>query len=270
VRIPRVYLPFPARPGDEVELPPAEARHLVGVLRRGPGDRVRCIAAEGVILEAVIFGVSADLRGDLRVVVEIRGEVREEPPHTVPWTVAAAVVKGQGFDLAVRLASELGLKRLIPIASERAVAPPAGGGGKAERWRRIALEAAKQCGRPVPLDVAPAESFSGLLAGGKSESRTNGRWIALPGAPLPARHAFLSLERTPAAAVEVLPALFLVGPEGGFSPEEVEQALGAGFRPLGFPTPVLRTPTAVVLLAALGILLTAEPGDGEVALEGGA
>jgi 16S rRNA (uracil1498-N3)-methyltransferase len=73
-------------------------------------------------------------------------------------------------------------------------------------------------------------------------------WLAQPGAELPPLSDL-------AGEGALGPALFLVGPEGGFSPAEVERALGAGACSIGFPTPVLRTPTAVVLIAALGVVL---------------
>jgi len=107
---------------------------------------------------------------------------------------------------------------------------------------KIAQEASKQCGRGAPLAVDRIESLESFVQACRSPSK----WIAVPSGP--ERLAELLLRDGPLAEAAVL-----VGPEGGFTPEEVAKASRAGFEPLGLPTPVLRTPTAVALLGALGV-----------------
>ena len=148
--------------------------------------------------------------------------------------------------MAIRWASEMGLARIVPILTRRCtVRIPLGEGaaGKLERWRRIARESAEQCRRSVPLAVDAPCDFNALLA---RSALFEARWIAVPG----------GLDFEASGLLEALGSrggelLVVVGPEGGFDPEEIAAAQGSGLRPLGFPTPVLRTPTAVAYLAAL-------------------
>ncbi len=239
MRIPRVVVPAAAS-GRLLELTPDEAHHLVRVLRRRRGDEVVAVGEAGEAFGACVEKV--DEAGDgVRVFLQI-GEPLEDAPPILPWTAAVALVKGADMDAAVRLASELGLERLVPLRCERSEIR--GASGKPARWARIASQAAKQCRRAQPLQVGATAGIREVLEGADVDRR----WIAQPGAAPAAMEDF----RGPS---DILPALFLVGPEGGFSADEVREALDAGARPLGFRTPVLRTATAVLLIAAMGAFL---------------
>jgi 16S rRNA (uracil1498-N3)-methyltransferase len=145
------------------------------------------------------------------------------------------------------MGSELGLDALLPVLTRRTVARTAGP-EKRRRWERIAAEASKQCGRAQSLEVAEPVTLARLLEGFAGGGGATG-WVAIPGAVLPPRQ---DLEASAGRR-----SLFLVGPEGGLDPEEIALARAAGLREIGFPCPVLRTPTAVALLGALGMLLAA-------------
>lgn len=234
-----------------MRLPPAEAFHLARVLRRRPGDSVIVLGAGGEALEAVMDSVAEDRSAGadgLRVQVRILGPAALAAPGFLPWKVGLALAKGNAFELAVRMASELGLERIVPVSTARTVVRPESGpraARKLERWARIARESAKQCGRAEPLQVEESRPFDAFLA----SSAAPRKWIAVPGGPV--RLEPLVSE----AGGPLSESVFLVGPEGGFTPEELERARASGFKPLGFPTPVLRTPTAVALIAALGVIL---------------
>jgi 16S rRNA (uracil1498-N3)-methyltransferase len=163
------------------------------------------------------------------------------------------VVKGESFDLALRMASELGVGRVVPLWTARAVVRPARSANKNERWARVAREAAKQCGRAEPLVVAPPCELADFLKACGDEDAPAARWIAVPAAR---RRSDWLDSFVDSDTGDLVPATFLVGPEGGFTPAEVERAIDAGFQPLGFPTPVLRTPTAVALIGALGVVVS--------------
>ncbi len=251
MRIPRAHVQGNPAPGALLDLTSAEGRHLVRVLRRSAGDPIRLVASDGGLLDALIETI-ADAADGPSVRVRVLGRAPEDPPPIVPWTIGLAVVKGESFDLAVRMAAELGLARIVPLWTERTVVRPdpgPRGSRKVERWTRIAGEAAKQCGRAVPLAIDVPRSFDAFLRACVAPRK----WMAVPGAPVR-----LDLPGEPRGAGEPggLPeAAFLVGPEGGFTPAEIACAAAAGFEPIGFPTPVLRTPTAVALIAALGVVL---------------
>jgi 16S rRNA (uracil1498-N3)-methyltransferase len=236
-----------ARAGAELELRAADYHHLIEVLRRTVGDPVLVLDGAGAGFHATLAGIDPAAR---RATVRLEHTAVSVPvplPATLSLRVAVAVPRGgSALDLAVRLASELGLAELQPILSARTVARPAPGGTKVERWRRIALESARQCRRARALVVAEPVPWGEFVAAGPA---AGGSWIALPGGPPPAAAGLLAALRAAS------PVTVAVGPEGGFTPPEVEQALAAGFALVGFPTPVLRVATAVVYLGALGGLV---------------
>jgi 16S rRNA (uracil1498-N3)-methyltransferase len=253
MRTPRVQLPdgisAADHPGALVDLPPAEAHHVARVLRRRAGDPVIVLGAGGEALDAVIDEIMETGPGPgdgARVRIRILGRAAVAAARTLPWTIGLAVVKADAFDLAVRMAAELSLGAIAPLWTERTVVRPESGARdprRLARWERIAREAAKQCGRAQPLRIEEPRTLQAFV----DECRAARRWIAVPGGPF--RRAALGGEASVAAETA-----FLVGPEGGFTPAEVDRARAAGFSPVGLPVPVLRAPTAVALLAALGLL----------------
>lgn len=245
MRVPRVHVPG-ARSGRTVSLPEDEAHHLRVVLRRAAGDPVEVVGAGGEVLHATIDEIRTVDGAPAEVRLRVGDPVASAIVGLIPWTVAVAPVKEKGFDIAVRLASELGLERLIPLRTERGQVRLDPSSKRAERWSRIAAEAAKQCGRARPIGIDEAADLEALVMRAREAGETV--WIAAPGGPDPTPGDFLGADGAPA------PSLFLVGPEGGFSPAELELAVAAGARQLGFPTPILRTPTAIALIAALGAL----------------
>jgi len=256
VRVPRVYVSRLAGRA-EVSLPTEEGHHLVTVLRRGAGDPVVIVSEDGGLYRGHI----ASARPGAPVAVTVEGPV-DGLLDGIPWTVAAALTKGESPELAVRMASELGLEGFLPIITERTAVRWDARSRKLERLERIARESAKQCGRDRPLCLEPPMGFDAclsrwsagqLLAGKRSGEGPPARgWIADPAGSL--RVEDLAAGRGKGTG-GLPPALFLVGPEGGFSPGEIARAQAAGFGLLGFPTPVLRAPTAVALIAALGLVL---------------
>jgi 16S rRNA (uracil1498-N3)-methyltransferase len=255
MRTPRVSVAGPVRPGELVDVSAEEGFHLASVLRRAPGDPVILVPESGGAFEGVIARIDGAGKAARVTVRALEAEAARAPP-VVPWAAAVALARGDAFDLAVRMAAELGLEAVIPLFTERTVVR-AGSAAREERWRRIAREAAKQCGREAPMAVLRARSLEELLHAWRAGRSLAGDfpggpprrgWVAVPGAPL-RREDLLG-----AAGSRPPPAVFLIGPEGGLSPGEVARATAAGFETMGFPTPVLRTPTAVALLGALGTL----------------
>ena len=136
----RLFVP-PERIGEVVRLSPEQSRHLETVLRLAPGDEVEVFDGQGARWEA-----SIESRGVLRL--GKRGETQRGA--TDVW-LAQGLAKGEKLDLVVQKATELGASRIVPLSSERAVVRQPGA-AKLARWRRIAQEASRQCGR---ADVPP-------------------------------------------------------------------------------------------------------------------
>jgi len=148
--------------------------------------------------------------------------------------LAPALLKGAKMDLVVEKATELGVRRIVPVASRHVV----GRGARTERWRRIALAAAKQSGRTAVPAVDPTLPFAELVRS------------AWPGVRLLAWEderttPFAALPATAAAAVVVL------GPEGGFADDEVAAARAHDFVTVSLAPRVLRAETAALVAVAL-------------------
>ncbi len=242
MRLHRIWLPG-ARKGRSYSLDAKESHHLITVMRRTEGDEVIVIAGGDRVCHGVIESVRRE--GEVPLVkVAVGDDYSAEPPTLKPWVVGVSVVKERNLELSIRMLSELGLEGIVPLVSERGQISLAAGSGKIDRWRRIALESAKHCGRSSLLDIREPSSIGALL-----ETET-GRdvWIAHPGGLQPSWSDFLGPDG-------VTPALFLVGPEGGFSTAEIDLCCEQGARLAGFPVPVMRTPVAVMLIGALGALV---------------
>lgn len=211
-----------ARPGA------GALHHLVDVLRLQPGAEVEVFDGRGSCWDATWVGE------ELRL-----GARRDAPrPGAVVW-LAFALAKGEKVDLVVQKATELGAARLIPFRAERSVMRLEGDKAeeRARRWRRIAAEASRQCGRAdVPEVLAPVELSRALEA--------------------PAGFALLAFHGGGAPLSAVLPPgapgfLALTGPEGGFTNREISECLEAGCKLASLGPRVLRAETAALVAAAL-------------------
>jgi len=227
VRRVRVHIPGAAA-GSRIMLPAGEAHHVRDVLRLGEGAILEVIDGEGRRRGAVIVAAAGG-----RVEVAVAAD-SEETCAPAPVTVAAALVK-KGLDDAVRGIVEIGAARFVPLVTARTVK---GLEPRTERWTRIAAEAQKQCGRSRRLEIMPCRSFEDFLA------------AVPPGTRFVADVAAPGLLATRAAGAPP-PYEILIGPEGGFTGEELSAMAAAGCRPASLGAYTLRTETAVVVAAAV-------------------
>lgn len=229
----------------EVTLGEAQERYLCRVLRLGVGDRVVLFDGQGNEAEGEIAGVGVR-EVVLRVLNRREGRRRAGPE----MVLLQALAKGDRFDLVVQKATELGVGRIVPVATARTVERLVGerAAQRRERWCRIAQEAARQCGRADVPEILQVMGFGEALATAGPEALRLLLWegAAERGQGL---GRVLSEKVKGDVAGEVVMA---VGPEGGFTEAEVAQAAEAGFRVVGLGPRVLRTETAA--LAALAIL----------------
>jgi 16S rRNA (uracil1498-N3)-methyltransferase len=224
----RLYVPVAADADGRVRLPRPEVRHL-RTLRLGPGDRVRIFDGAGREHEVTLESVGA--REAVGRIVSTSAVARESPLELV---LVPALVKHDRMDVIVEKATELGVTRIAPVVTRYSVAR----GSHLERWRRIAVAAAKQCGRSrMPAVDDPADLADALGA-------------AWPGLRL------IAWEDGGALPVRELPAeagavTIVVGPEGGFHASEVAAARAAGFTTITLGRRILRAETASIVAAAL-------------------
>jgi 16S rRNA (uracil1498-N3)-methyltransferase len=204
-----------------------EHRHLVRVLRAAPGDRIAVVDGAGMAYDVVISSVS---RHDVRCAIEGRHPRRNELAVSV--TLAPALLKNPGrFDVVVEKATELGAAKIAPLRTARAIRSAA----NVDRWSGIALAAMKQCGRCVlPAIEAPA-GFAVFLAAAPPDAL---RLIPHERASLP-----LNAALSGCAGRDIV---ICIGPEGGFTEEEIALASAAGCSPVRLGDRRLRAETAAV------------------------
>jgi 16S rRNA (uracil1498-N3)-methyltransferase len=221
----------------ELVLSGDKAHYLTRVLRLAVGATLRAFDGERFEYEATL--VSADKR---TATLALSGPVREEPPAPLAITLAQGLPKSGKMDGIVQKATELGVARIVPFYSRFGdVRPKREADGRVERWERIAEEACRQCGRIALPRIESPLTFEALC----ERMRVGLTLFAYE------RPEALPLNRilTAAAPADVL---LVIGPEGGFSEQEAEQAQTCGAQAVGLGPRVLRTETAgPALLAAL-------------------
>lgn len=208
-----------------------EARHLTRVLRAKVGDTVALFDGRGHAWEARVAGIGRD-----RVKLDLGNALPTIPPPAVTVTLAVALPKGDRQKWMVEKLTELGVSRLVPLITTRGVAEATD--SARSRLERGVVEACKQCGRDTLMEIGAATSMADLLAAAPTGTRT---LLADPHGSPP--EAVLAAE--PTAAI-----LVLVGPEGGFTAEEVTTLEAAGCQRITFGRHILRVETAAVAAAA--------------------
>lgn len=219
-----------------------DARKIVTVLRKKSGDFVQVVDSTGSAFRAVLnvqpHTASAQL---LEPIAEPTAERR------VAVTVAQAIPKGSKMDFVIEKLTELGVRSVIPFYSERSVVAQTGN-AKVERWGRIARTAACQSGRrDIPSITAPLP-WKALLDWFSRYDATLFPWELAPQIPMS--------EQLPQILESLSTLLIVIGPEGGFSHEEVTQAQDHGARVISLGARILRTETAALVLCSVVNYLT--------------
>jgi len=233
---PRIHTPAILRTGTTQQLPESAAVHVTRVLRLAAGDPITLFDGTGTDYEAVLKVVARS-----GVVAQVgRGHVVErESPLAV--TLLQGISRGPRMDTVMQKATELGVHRLQPVQTGRSVVRLDAERAEARRehWQRIVISACEQCGRSILPEVLPARPLGEALQ------------LLAPGT------VGLTLDPRGSAGLDELvgtssTVALAIGPEGGFTDEEVQTLIKAGFRGLRLGPRILRTETAP--LAALAIL----------------
>ena len=216
---------------DEATLAGPEAHHLIHVMRAQVGQEIMLFDGIGAEYQAIVTQLS---RQSVTASIRQRREVDRELPFAL--TLAVALPKGDRQKMLVEKATELGVTKLIPLITERSVAQPTG--PALERLRRGVIEACKQCGRNRLLEICEPRKLGELLA---TQHASVLRLLAHPsGDPI-----------SPIVDRAGGDCELLVGPEGGFSDEEVADALAAGATTVCLGPRILRIETAAIALASI-------------------
>ncbi|MCX7404760.1 MAG: RNA methyltransferase RsmE [Planctomycetaceae bacterium] len=216
--------------GNQAVLKGDEARHLTRVLRAKIGDAVRLFNGRGSEWPAQVVQIGRDT-----VSLEIGAACVDRPSDSRLLTVAAALPKGDRQKWMVEKLTELGVGRLIPLATTRGVAEATA--GAQARLERGVIEACKQCGRNTLMEVAAGHTLDQLLAA--IPAGTYGLIAHPGGSPL-----------NTGALRAATAVLALVGPEGGFTDDELVAADRSGLVRVSLGPHILRVETAAISLAA--------------------
>jgi 16S rRNA (uracil1498-N3)-methyltransferase len=237
MRLTRVYVDTELRSGDIVELPRETAQHVAKVLRARAGDQIVLFNGDG----REYAGAIDSIRGSrVTAAVSEGADMDRESPLGV--TLVQCIPRGDRMDFIVQKATELGVRCLIPVLSQRSVVrlDAEQAEAKATHWRAVAVNACEQCGRtrlPEIHTPAPLVNYLGSSAAAPC------RLVLDPGiepSDMPTR-----IEGS---------AEIAIGPEGGFADEELEAFRLAGFVGVRLGPRILRTETAAI--AALTWLQT--------------
>jgi len=218
--------------GSRAMLIGAEAHHLSHVLRAKPGQMVIALDGSGDEFSARIQSIG---RSAVELEILERHSVNRE--SSVRLTLAVALPKGERQRWLVEKAVELGVAQIIPLASERGVAQPTE--SAIERLRRAVIEASKQCGRNRLMEIAESREWKELAATDAEATRL----MAHPGG-IPLREAMAPIASSDQRIVAA------IGPEGGFTNEEVNQGIAAGWTSVDLGPRILRVETAAIAIAA--------------------
>lgn len=214
-----------------------EAQHLAESMRARVGDHVLIFDGLGHTGEAEVISVAVGRQG--QVVLRRVSEVLVPRP-TVAITLIQALPKGRRMDEIVDRATELGVSAVWPVVTDRTIVRSAGDDrddAKADRWRRVALSAAKQCGLAWLPEIISPISYREAL----KRISTHDRVLIgslLPGAE-PLHDAMVRVRDGRPASVAMI-----IGPEGDLTENEIRQAVDAGAIPVGFGPRVLRADMA--------------------------
>ncbi|MEM9246480.1 MAG: RsmE family RNA methyltransferase [Cyanobacteria bacterium P01_F01_bin.153] len=234
--------------GDRLALSPDQSHYLTRVLRLVAGDSFVAIFENPVQpLDELDPG-----RWWLVQLLDQGGQILdrlEEPTNTVPVTVLVAITKGGGFDEVLRQLTELGVAVIVPLQTERTVVVP--GANKIKRWKRIIAEAAEQCERsPLPKLFDPMPWSEALALPWTEESEPMEKLICAARYG-EGRSLLTALQTTLDEPATPTHWAIAIGPEGGWTEEEKNLAIGTGFEAVSLGGRILRAVTAAVTVGAI-------------------
>jgi len=222
---------------DSAVVGDAEAHHLLNVLRISKGGELILFDGQGAVAEGVVVSTT---RRD--VTCRILGRRQTLKPARSPLTVIVAPPKADRLKWMVEKLTEVGVDRMVLMQTQRTVVTPAD--TKVDKLKANVVAACKQCRRPFLMDILPLQSFSTVLNDLKASADQQVSWIAHP--VTAAAEDRTALSSVPRANVNLL-----IGPEGGFTDQEVAQAVEAGVQPIAWPGTILRIETAAIVFSTL-------------------
>jgi len=241
----RFYVPAPRIEKGMLRIEGNEVKHIRRVFRLKAGDGIIVFDSLGKEYEGTIVEEATS-----SVVIKIQNIFLSKRDSPLEITLVQSLLKGEKMDYLIQKATELGVKEIIPFFSSRSVPllEKSGRLKRHHRWGRIAIEASKQCGRGVVPKIEPLQDYSEMLRMASPDSLRLILWEREGG----------KLKEVLERSKEKTRIFFIVGPEGGFSLDEVEEAKRAGFIPVILGKRILKAETASLCLLSI---LQYEQGD---------
>jgi len=241
VTLHRFYLPSDVLHAEVVTFPDEASHQIARVLRMKPGDRVVVFDGSGIECIVALESVGRTSTG----AVETRRRNEAEP--TVQLTLYQGLIKGAKLDLVIQKCTEIGVSRIVPVVTARAV-PAEPSPSRQARFETIAREAAEQSGRGRVPEIAAPARFPEAIEDATAAGPTVFCWE---------NELKFGLRDLPKADEGQHVSLF-VGPEGGFTEGEAEVARRAGARVVSLGPRILRAETAAIVGSALLLMQCGE------------
>ena len=222
---------------DDVTVSEAEAHHLIHVLRCRIGAKVILFDGQGTEASAEVVSVT---RRDLACV--IRSRIQHARPLRPEFTVIASPPKADRLKMMVEKLTEIGVDRLVLLNTSRTVTTP--GETRLDKIHSNMIAACKQCRRPFFMELSPLQSMQAALSELQPPTTNPLICIAHPETNNNLTDLYSQTQITRPAAV-------LIGPEGGFTEDEVQAAISCGAVPISWPNTILRIETAAIVFATL-------------------
>ena len=224
-------------------LAPSQQHYLTRVLRLGGGDRFIVMDGLGHAWLATLVQSPEPLAQ-----AQLLEPITAATELPIRVTLVAALPKGNGFDEVVRQVTELGVDQILPVLSDRTLLHPSP--QKVERWQRIANEAAEQSERLCVPRIIPPITFTEHLQQ-ESRQQTDMSMQKYLCVARRAPYHFLDRLQSSLSDTTVDSIIIAIGPEGGWTDAEVEQAIAANYQPVSLGTRILRAVTAPVVALSL-------------------
>lgn len=222
----------------------SDINHIKNVIRKNTRDELICFDSSG---NEYICIIKEFLQG--AILLEVKGTKQLETESNINITLGQCLPKSSKMDEIIQKSTELGVSEIFPILSERSVAK----GEKTERWQKIAKEASEQSGRYIVPRINPLVTFDdyiGAYCNTPLPIITPVRIIAWEGESGNSLKSVLHGRDNP-RVVPTLSISIIIGPEGGFSSNEIDKARSHGFIPVSLGKRILRTETAGPAMIAM-------------------
>ncbi len=236
--MPRIFLPLGENP-HTVRISGEKARYLVTVLRCEKGGELEILDGRGHSFSTRIVSLTRQ-----EVIAEVTGVSRRDTESRLLITLIQGVLKGEKMELVIQKTTELGVREIFPVVTERSQIRET---RKTGRWRKIAEYASRQCGRAAVPVIHEPVSFVSLFSANPERTPFPEKSRGL----LFWEEGGIPMKEVRDRVGECLSMTIAIGPEGGFTKGEVKRAESGGFIPVSLGNRILRAETAAISATAL-------------------